>query len=152
MAERIAFQPRPVDTKALLRERLESAPDEHAEALLATLELLQTAHDRGLIDTARGVLSAQDEITGTVARMARQPEGVAALRNLLTLVKLAGQLPPEMLEQLTTGLRDGLAEHTAEAHPPGMLTLLRRALSPQGRRGLSLLTHLLTASGKAVVK
>ena len=39
------------DPKVELRHRLENAPAEHAEALLAAYEVLQGLHDRGLLET-----------------------------------------------------------------------------------------------------
>jgi hypothetical protein len=42
--------------RAELRSRLEQAPEEHAEAVLAAYEVLQELHDRGLLEIMRGAL------------------------------------------------------------------------------------------------
>ena len=57
MALPIRFQPLARDAREELRDRLDKAPLEHAEALLAAYEVLQGLNDRGArcIDALRGV-------------------------------------------------------------------------------------------------
>jgi hypothetical protein len=45
-----------------LRIRLEQAPIEHAEAVLAGFEVLQGLHDQGVLEVLRGVLGGSDKI------------------------------------------------------------------------------------------
>jgi Cupin len=45
----------PRDPREALYHRLEKAPLEHVEALLAAYEVLQGLHDRGVLETLRGV-------------------------------------------------------------------------------------------------
>src|ERR1700738_5185023 len=73
----------PVDSRGDLIRRVEQAPSEHAEAVLAAYDLLQRLHEKGLLDLLNGLLSARDTVVNHV---------VTALRigltfsNLLTLI------------------------------------------------------------------
>ena len=55
MAEPIVLKLVPRDPREALYHRLEKAPLEHVEALLAAYEVLQGLHDRGVLETLRGV-------------------------------------------------------------------------------------------------
>ena len=48
------FTPR--NSRNDLMRRLEQAPEEHAEALLAAYDLLQRMHEKGLVDIASGLV------------------------------------------------------------------------------------------------
>ncbi len=149
MAAPINFKPAPVDPTIEQERQLAAAPKEHAEALLVLWELLQTSHDQGLLDLAHGLVGGKDYITGKISAGLRQPEAIAALRNLISLTKVLGALPPDTLDNVARGLSSATAAHQAETDPPSLLTLTRRATSEDARRGLSLLTLLLTALGRA---
>src|SRR3979411_2008391 len=101
MAHPIAFKPITVDFKADLSRRLAKAPEEHAAALLAALDVIEVAHREGILDLLHGMIGAKDTITSKVAEYARLPEGVAGIRNLLTAAKILTELDPEVLDQLS---------------------------------------------------
>jgi uncharacterized protein YjgD (DUF1641 family) len=166
MAHPITFKPMPVDPHVELMQRVEAAPREHAEALLVAWDLLQTAHDQGVLDLAQGLLVGKDIITGKLAEAANLPESVAAIRNGIALARVLGSLDPEMLQRLAKGLDDVAKKTTAdEKHAalhgapaggdakekaPGMFAIAKRALSADGRRGLEFATELLVALGRAL--
>ena len=54
------FTPR--NSRDDLLRRLEQAPAEHVEALLAAYDLLERLHETGLLDTANGLLSAGETV------------------------------------------------------------------------------------------
>jgi uncharacterized protein YjgD (DUF1641 family) len=138
-----------VDPHVELMQRVEAAPREHAEALLVAWDLLQTAHDQGVLDLAQGLLVGKDIITGKLAEAANLPESVAAIRNGIALARVLGSLDPEMLQRLAQGLEHAQRQHKQEEKPPSLWVLLRRATGRDARRGISLLTHLLTSLGRA---
>ncbi len=150
MAAPITFKPLPVDPKRELQKRLEAAPVEHGEALLVLWDLLQTAHEQGILDLLDGMVSAKDKIALTVAKYAKTPEGITSIRNLLTAVKILGSLEPEMLENVAKVVDSATAEHKQELKPPGLFVLARRAVSEDSRRGLSLMTLILAGLGKSL--
>ena len=53
MAEPIALKLAPRDPREALYHRLENAPREHVEALLAAYEVLQGLQDRGVLEMLR---------------------------------------------------------------------------------------------------
>ena len=99
MAGPISFKPLPVDPHQELMHRVEAAPREHAEALLVAWDLLQTAHDQGILDLAQGLLGGRDLIAGKLAEAGAMPESVAAVRNLIALGRIVSTLDPDMLQR-----------------------------------------------------
>src|ERR1700748_3448652 len=90
---------RPVDRREDLIRRVEQAPVEHAEAVLAAYNLLQRLHEKGLLDLVNGLLSAGDTVVDRVVDVVSSKEMVTALRlglmfnNLLTQID-ADELHP----------------------------------------------------------
>ncbi len=150
MAKPIAFKPIPVDFKADLEHRLKNAPVEYAAALLATLDILEVAHREGLLDILHGMIGARDTIAGKLAEYAKQPEGIAGIRNLLTAAKILTELDPEVLDQLSKAMSSANEEHKREQTPPSLWQITQRATSEDGRRALSFVTLLLTNLGRSL--
>ena len=152
MANPITFKPLPVDPHLELERRLNAAPREHAEALLVVYDILQAAHDNGLLDTAHGLISARDTIFGKFAEYAKTPEGETGIRNLLAAAKVLGALDPEVLDQLSRSVVTASQQHQQEQKPPSLWQLFKRTNSEDGRRGLSFLTLLLSGLGRSLGK
>ena len=150
MANPIAFKPNPVDPKLELERRLAAAPVEHGEATLVAWDVLQAAHDEGILDTLHGLIGAKDTIAGKVAEYAKLPEGVAGIRNLLALLKILSALDPEFLNGLASAMDAAALEHRQERKPPSLWTIGRRVASEDSRRGLSFLTLLLSGLGRSL--
>src|SRR3984893_10867415 len=55
MAQPIPLEIPPRNPRAELQSRLENAPEEHAEAVLAAYEVLEELHNRGVLEIMRGV-------------------------------------------------------------------------------------------------
>jgi uncharacterized protein YjgD (DUF1641 family) len=139
-----------VDPKLELQHRLDEAPIEHAEALLVGYDILQRAHDNGLLDLVDGLVSGRDIIAAKLAEYAKLPGGIAAIRNLLAVGKILMALDPETLDQLSKSIVAATAEQKKEAQPPSLWQLAKRATSEDSRRGLSFMTLLLGAIGKTL--
>jgi uncharacterized protein YjgD (DUF1641 family) len=150
MAKPIAFKPVPVDFKADLVRRLEKAPEEHAGALLAAYNVLDAAHDEGLLDLLHGMIASKDTIITTLARYAREPEGITGIRNLLTAAKILAELDPEVLEHISKAMTSATEEYKREQKPPSLFQLARRASSEDSRRGLSFMTLILSSLGRSL--
>ncbi len=150
MANPLSFNPKPVDPRLELKRRLEAAPIQHGEAMLVAWDLLQTAHDEGLLDLIHGLVGAKDIIAGKLAEYGRLPEGVAAIRNLMGLAKLLTVIDPDVLLALTKAFDAASSLHQQEYNPPGLFTLARRAVSSDSRRALSLLTLVLGEVGRSL--
>ncbi|AFL86997.1 hypothetical protein Terro_0660 [Terriglobus roseus DSM 18391] len=145
MANPIAFTPLPYDPKDGLMRRLEAAPREHAQALLVAYDLLQTAHDEGILYALHGMIHAKDEIVGHLAEAARVQESVNALRNLIAAGKILGSIEPETMSCIAASLAKSGSK--AAERPPSFWALFKRATSIEGRRGLAVAVDLLAALG-----
>ena len=146
MAHPIAFTPKPVDPRLELQNRLATASIEHGEAMLVAWDLLQKAHDEGLLDLLHGLVGAKDFIAGKIAEYARLPEGVSGIRNLMGMAKLLMLVDPDTLLAITKGIESANKKHKV----PGLWTLARRVTSEESRRGLSIATLLLSEVGKSL--
>lgn len=149
MANPIAFKPPAVDPRTELNRRLDAAPTEHAEAVLVVWDILQAAHDQGILDAVHGAISARDTIFGTLADYAKLPEGKATIRNLLATAKLIGELNPDTLDQLSKVLVS-TCEERRHHPPPSLWQLFRRSTNEDSRRGLAFLTSLLSGLGRSL--
>jgi uncharacterized protein YjgD (DUF1641 family) len=150
MAKPIAFKPATVDFKLDLQRRLEKAPDEHAAALLAAYDVLEAAYDQGLLEILHGMIASRDTIITTLSHYAKQPEGIAGIRNLLTAAKILSELDPEVLDHISRAVAGATEEHKREQTPPSLFQLAKRATSEDSRRGLSFMTLILSGLGKSL--
>jgi uncharacterized protein YjgD (DUF1641 family) len=150
MANPIAFVPKSVDPKHELQRRLDAAPMEHAEALLVAYDLLEEAHRQGILDALHGLVGAKDTIAGLLAKYAAEPVSVNAIRNLMALGKILGAIDPEPISQLSKEMASAMQQHKLERTPPSLWQLMKRATSPEARRGLSFMTLLLGAFGRSL--
>jgi uncharacterized protein YjgD (DUF1641 family) len=149
MAAPIKFESPRRNPREELLDRLEQAPGEHAEALLAIYELLQGLHDRGVLDALNGALTSSNFILDTVVETANAPENVRAIRNLLRLSKLLGSIDPDLLGQLAGAIPEGLAQASKpSAKAPSLLSLLQKFNNQDSRRGMAFAAGLLESLGK----
>jgi uncharacterized protein YjgD (DUF1641 family) len=147
MAEPISLHPPPRDPREALYRKLENAPQEHAEALLALLDVLQGLHDRVVLELCKGALGSSDKLLQILVETGNSPEVIRGIRNVAVLAKLADSIEPELLEQLAVAAPKALAE---AQKPPGFFELLKRLMSADARRALAASVSLLEAFGNAL--
>jgi uncharacterized protein YjgD (DUF1641 family) len=149
MANPIPLQLPRRDSREELRSRLDSAPLEHAEALLAGYEVLQGLHDEGVLELLRGLLASGGKVLETAAEAARAPESVRAIRNLLILGKTLGEIDPDLFDGFAMALPEAMRQaRTQGKEPPGFFAILNKFRSRDLRRGLVAVNSLLEAWGK----
>ncbi len=145
------------DPREELRSRLEQAPIEHAEAVLAGFEVLQGLHDRGVLELLRGVLDGGNTILEIAVEATKTPEAIHGIRNLihgirnlLIMTKIIGAIDPELLKKFAVAVPDALegAAKAQEKEPPGFWEVLRIVRSRNLRRGLAVMNSALEALGK----
>jgi uncharacterized protein YjgD (DUF1641 family) len=130
MASPITFEPVRLDPREALRQRLDRAPGDHAEAVLAAFDVLQLLHERGVLDIVRSALAASDELLDVAVDQVNTPEATRAIRHLLFL-------------------GGALARLTTEREAPiSLWTLLRRARSEDSLRGLAAAVNLMESFGR----
>lgn len=130
-------------------ERLADALDKHTEAILSALELLQLLHDRGVLELARGLVGAGDQLVGILTTAAGAPESLRGMRNFILLTKFFASIPPDVLNSLVRTASEG-AEREKAQRAPGVLQLLRRAGSEASRHAIAVTLDLLESVGKAL--
>ena len=138
------------DPREELLSRLEKAPAEHAEAILAGFEVLQGLHDRGVLELLRGVLDGGNKILEIVVEASKSPEAIRGIRNLLIMTKVVGSIDPELLKKFAAAVPDAIvgASKAQEKEPPGFWEALRILSSRNLRRGLVVVKSVLEAVGK----
>src|SRR6266436_6633189 len=137
------------DPRDELNLRIQQAPMEHAEAILAAYEVLQGLHDHGVLELMRGTLGGSEKILEQVVAVASGPEAIRASRNLLLLVTTLAEIEPALLGDLTRAIPKALVQANAEeSKPPGLLKLLSTFWNKDLRRGLAAFNDLLVAFGK----
>jgi uncharacterized protein YjgD (DUF1641 family) len=149
MAQPIPLEIPPRNPRAELRSRLEQAPEQHAEAVLAAYEVLQELHSRGVLEIMRGALAASDEILEKVVDGAKTPESIRAIRNLLFWRQILGSIEPEWFKGIFQAIPEGIAQATAERDQPvGFFRVLRRLTNKDSLRGLAAAIDFLQAFGR----
>lgn len=137
------------DPRAELQARLQNAPLEHAEALLSAYEVLQAMHDRGVFDLLRGALGSGDKVSEILLEMAKSPEAIRGMRNLIILAKVLGSIEPAVLESVVKSLPEAVAvTKTQKSNPPGLWGMLSKFNSRNFRKGMLLATTTLETVGK----
>ena len=149
MARPIPLGLPPRDPQRELNSRLQQAPQEHAEAVLAAYEVLQGLHDSGALEALRGTIGGGEKILEQVVAVASGPEAIRATRNLLLLVKALGEIEPALLSDLTRAVPIALAQANAEeSKPPGLFKLISTFWNKDFRRGLAAFNDLLVTFGR----
>jgi uncharacterized protein YjgD (DUF1641 family) len=133
----------PADSREDLIRRVERAPIEHAEAVLAAYDLLQRLHEKGLLDLLNGVLSAGDTVVDRVVDVVSSKEMVTALRIGLMFSNLLTQIDADALHAVI---------EEAGKETPSLLALGKQAASKDARRGLATAVGLLNVFGAALSK
>jgi uncharacterized protein YjgD (DUF1641 family) len=149
MAQPIPLHLAPRDPQRELNVRLQQAPSEHAEAILAAYQVLQGLHDQGVLELMRGTLGGGEKILEQVVAVASGPEAIRATRNLLLLVSALGEIDPALLSDLTRAVPKALVQANAEeTRPPGLIKLVSTFLNRDFRRGLAAFNDLLVVFGR----
>jgi uncharacterized protein YjgD (DUF1641 family) len=148
MAQPIPLELPPRNPRKELLDRLETAPQEHAEALLDAFDLLEELHQAGALQKLRGTVSASDEILEHAVSAAKSSEGTRALRNGLILGQILGSIDPDLLKCIAVAVGETLgSERKPVTEPPGLLALLSKFRQPEVRRSVALINRFLETLG-----
>lgn len=149
MAKPIPLELPARDSHEELLSRLQSAPAEHAEALLAGYEVLQGLQDSGTLELLRGLLGSGDKVLQTAVDATRTPESVRIIRNLLLLVKMLGEFDPDLFEGLVRALPEAMKNAKARAkESPGLLSTLNEFRNKDLLRGIVVVNSVLEIWGR----
>jgi uncharacterized protein YjgD (DUF1641 family) len=149
MAQPISSELPPPDPRAVLNARIQSAPAEHAEAVLATYEVLQELHNQGVLEMLKAGLGSGNKILAGVVEVAKKPESIRTICNFLILVQALGSIEPALVSGFVRSLPEAIAQTKAhQANPPGFFGILSSFRNRNMRRGLVLINSLLEAFGR----
>jgi uncharacterized protein YjgD (DUF1641 family) len=149
MARPIPLHLAPRDPREEFSSRLQQAPLDHAEAVLAAYEVLQGLHDRGVFELMRGTLGGSEKILEQVVAVGSGAQAVRTTRNLLLLVTTLGEIEPALLSDLTRAIPRALVQANAEeSKPPGLFKLMSTFWNKDFRRGLAAFNDLLVVFGR----
>lgn len=148
MAKPIALEIAPRDPRKELLAKLESAPSEHAAAILDSYELLQSLHEAGVLELLRGALSAKDQMAETAVKAAQSTEAVNAIRNAIIFGKMLGSMNPELMQCVANAVGETLGSNRRPViDPPGLFSLLGQFRRPELRRSVALINRFLETLG-----
>jgi uncharacterized protein YjgD (DUF1641 family) len=151
MALPIAFEVKPYDPREKLREKVEAAPIEHAEALLESYELLQQLHRTGTLRALTGALGAGNQILETAVDAAGSCEAVSATRNAILLGKMLASINPEILKGIVVAVGETLGSYKKPViEPPGLFALLSQFRHKELRRSIALVNRFLESLGNQI--
>ena len=130
----------PEDSRGDLVRRIEDAPAEHAQAVLAAYDLLEGLHEKGILALLSGLLSAGDSVVNQAVGLVSSKEAVTALRTGLIFGGLLKSLDADKLHQVLATSQE----------PPSLLAIASQMMSKDARRGLAAGVGLLQIFGKAL--
>ena len=147
MAAPILLNLPPQDPRAALLHRLENAPKEHAEALLAVCDILQGLHDKGLLELAKGALGSGEKVLEILVEAGNSPEVIRGIRNFMILTRLFATLEPRLLEHLAGAVPKALVEAKTRK-PLGLVQMMGKATNADTRRILTIMIRVVESLGK----
>ena len=151
MAQPISLDRLPRDARQELRNRLEEAPIEHAEALLESYELLQQLHDRGVFQLLQGALGASDKLVEAAIGAAKSDDSLRAMRNAIILGKMLSSINPEILQGVAAAVGETLGCYDKPViEPPGLFALLGQFRHKELRRSMALINRFLETLGNQI--
>lgn len=135
------------DVREELFRKLQTAPADHAAALLSAYELLQEAHDHGVLDTLRGAIGAGETFVSKAAEYANTPEGIRTMRNLLALVRLLGEIDPALLDSAIRAVGHANRSGQQPGGPPSIWQSFQRLTGAGSRRMLATVAEFVESFG-----
>jgi uncharacterized protein YjgD (DUF1641 family) len=131
----------PQNSRDDLVRRINQAPVEHAEAVLAAYDLLQRLYEKGMIDLFNGLLSASDTVIDRMADVVSSKEAISALRVALIVGRLLTSIDPDKLSAVLSNV---------SKETPSLLSIGKQATSKDARRGMATAVGLLNVFGEAL--
>jgi uncharacterized protein YjgD (DUF1641 family) len=142
MAQAVSFREfTPRNSRDDLVRKVDQAPVEHAEAVLAAYDLLQRLHEKGVIDFLNGLLSAGDTVVDRAVDVISSKEMVTALRIALIFGSLLSSIDADKLHAVVSNSRKEV---------PSLLTIGKQAISKDARRSMAIAVGLLNVVGEAL--
>lgn len=151
MAKPVTLVPKQHNAHEDLPAKLQAAELEHADAILSAYDLLQTLDDQGVLDILRGLASTSGDIAERASGALNTPEAIRAMRNLIAASKVIAGIDPDLLHRLSSSVADAMEKNeNADATPPSLWAIFRKARSENSRRALSAAVDALELLGQGL--
>ena len=148
MAEPIPLKLVEADPKHEIRCRLDAAPIEHADAILAAYALLQELQDHGVLDLLRGLTAAGGDVITRLSEGVDTPESIAGLRNIVSLLRILGSIDPVVLHDIADMVTK---QETPKSREFSLWKTLRRLGSKETLRGIGAVAYGLQVFGRVLI-
>jgi uncharacterized protein YjgD (DUF1641 family) len=150
MAKAVEFRPVPRPAIEETKRKLAAAPLEHADAVLNAYRTLQMLHDSDTLDMVRGLLGAGDTVLSESVSVITSENSMRAIRNLLVLINLAGEIDPQVLHSLADTLTPLVKPSAPLPEPPSLFSMVKRLFSRDVRRVLGVGIATLEGVGRGM--
>jgi uncharacterized protein YjgD (DUF1641 family) len=142
----------PEDERATALEALLEGASDNSSALLEALALLQSLHQRGILEALAAFFQKGDDVLAIAMDTLAQPAYSNGAKNALLLAQTLSALDEETLaasqRMVANGVR-GFAHAQPPAKPFGVFDLLRALKDPDVSAGLAATLGLLKGIGAA---
>lgn len=143
MAQAVSFRKfTPQNSREDLMRRIQAAPAEHADAILAALDLLEKLHESGILSLAGGLINAGNTIIDHLADVADSRQAVTALRTVLILGNVLNTLDPDELHK---AMQVGEKEAS-------LFRVVKGLMTRESRQAAVIGVNLLNVFGKSLIK
>ena len=147
---------RPVKTQEEKRsvelETVREGASDHSDALLEAVALLQSLHERGVLEALTALFQQGNEVLGVAMETLAQPAYGQGARNALTIAQSFAAVDEETMatsQRMVRGGLRGFAKAQPPAKPLGVFDLLRALKDPDVSAGVAATLALLKGIGAA---
>jgi uncharacterized protein YjgD (DUF1641 family) len=133
------------DKEALLATLLE-----RREAIEKSIQLLQRADERGLLDVATALVGQGDKVMGVVSRELNKPHNSTMLVHFVKLAEMIGELDIEKLQPLISKVNQGIEkadEIVSSGETTTLFDMLKALKDPEVNRAITALFGFLKGAG-----
>lgn len=133
-------------------KEVESALLDNKEAILESLDIIKSMHQRGILTTLSGLFGEGDKVLNVLVKAVDKPEATNTIKNLLLMIGVLGTINVKQLEPLLLKLNSGVARvaeyRESEDDRMGYFDLVKSLKDPEINRALSLLFEFLRGMGE----
>lgn len=150
MAEAIKSIVREPADEQETRRQIDAALAENADGVAQALTLLQQLQERGILPLVSALVEQGDDVLKVLLTLLKREEYLGGVKNLIAIVELLTAIPPQAMESMVHGMKNGI--HEASQSKPneemGVYDLLQGLRDPDVSRAISYGLNFLRGMGK----
>jgi uncharacterized protein YjgD (DUF1641 family) len=140
----------PEDKASQDKEALLAALLERREAIEKSIQFLQRADERGLLDMVTALVGQGDKVMGVVSRELNKSHNSAMLVHFVKLAEMIGELDIEKLQPLISKVNQGIEkadEIVSSGETTTLFDMLKALKDPEVNRAITALFGFLKGAG-----